>query len=246
MSSLSSIPCVVEKCELASLALCQCCKKDLCIDHLNEHANQRNGKLLPFIDKINVLLNRFTDFYDGDRSNRKQLDQWRDEAFQVIENFYEKKRREHSGEPTDQQREQLNEIHQKLKDLIRKKGGTQQDFDRFSTEMHSIEQYLDKLQQTKLTLPSLNIDDHCLLPPPLPETTTMTASVTTQTDPVEATPTKSSEPSDNSSQKSVDKKKSSKKRKKSSRHSDDASSDRSSHRRSRSPRRHSERSKKRK
>lgn len=244
MSSLSSTPCVVEKCELASLALCQCCKKDLCIDHLNEHANQRNGKLLPFIDKINVLLNRFSDFYDGDRSIQKQLDQWRDEAFKVIENFYEKKRRELSDETTDQQREQLNEIHHKLKDLIRKKGGTQQDFDKFSVEMRSIEQYLDKLQQTELTLPPLTIDDHCL-PRSLPTATT-TASATIQTDPIEPTPTKSSEHSDNSPQKSNEKKKSSKKRKKSSRHSDDGSSDRSSHRRSRSPHRHSERSKKRK
>ena len=240
--SSSSIPCVVEKCELASLALCQCCKKDLCIDHLNEHASQRNGKLLPFIDKINVLLNRFNEFYAGDRSIRKQLDQWRDNAYKVIQNFYDKKRQELNDEATDQQREQLNEIHQKLKELIRKKGGTQEDFDTFSNEMRSVEQYLNKLQQSEVTLPPLTIDEQCILRPLIATRSTTTI----QTDSIETVPNKSSEHSDNSSQKSTEKKKSSKKRKKSSRYSDDGSSDRSSHRRSRSPRHHSERSKKRK
>jgi hypothetical protein len=235
MSSLSSIPCVAEKCELASLALCQCCKKDLCIDHLNEHANQRNEKLLPFIDKINVLLNRFNDFYDGDQSIRKQLDEWRQEAYKIIENFYEKKRRDFIDETTDQQRERLNEIHNKLKELIRKKGGTQQDFETFSDNMRSIEQHLDKLQQTQVILPSLTIDDNCILRPLL-QSNESTEKISNNQD-------KSPEHLDNSSEKLTDKKKSSKKKKKSSRYSDD-SSDRSSRHRSRSPRHRTEHSKK--
>jgi len=238
MSSSSSIPCVAEKCELASLALCQCCKKDLCIDHLNEHANQRSEKLLPFIDKINILLNRFSQFYDSEQSGLKQLDEWKQETYKIIDNFYEKKRREFLDETTDKQREQLNEMHNQLKELIRKKGGTQQDFDTFSENMSSIEQHIDKLQQIQIILPPLIIDDNCILRP-----------LVQQNDAIEKisnNPSKSLDDQDNSSEKSFDKKKSSekssKKKKKSSRHSDD-SSDRSSRHRSRSPRNHTERSK---
>ncbi|CAF2331071.1 unnamed protein product [Rotaria sp. Silwood2] len=240
MSSPSSLPCVVEKCELASLALCQCCKKNLCIDHLNEHANQRNEKLLPFVDKINVLLNRFSNFYDGENSGLKQLDEWKQAAYKLIDTFYEKKRREFIDETTDKQREQLNEMHNKLKELIRKKGGTQQDFHTFSENMRSMEQHLDKLQQIQIVLPPLTMDDNCFFQP-----------LTQQDDSTEKTlnqPNKSPEPTNRTSEKSSDKKKSSekssKKKKKSSRHSDD-SSDRSSRHRSRSPRSHGEHSKKR-
>jgi hypothetical protein len=240
MSSSSSIPCVAEKCELASLALCQCCKKDLCIDHLNEHANQRNEKLLPFIDKINVLLNRFSNFYNGEQSGLKQLDEWKQDAYKIIDDFYEKKRREFIDETTDKQQEQLSEMNNKLKELIRKKGGTQQDFDTFSENMQSIEQHLDKLQQVRVSLPSLTIDDNCILRPVLQQNDS--------NDIISINTNKSPEVQNNSSDKSSNKKKSSekssKKKKKSSRYSDD-SSDRSSRHRSRSPRNHSERSKRR-
>lgn len=241
MSSPSPLQCVVEKCELTSLALCKCCKKDLCIDHLNEHANQRNEKLLPFVDKINVLLNRFSNFYDGEQSGLKQLDEWRQAAYKIVDEFYEKKRRELIDEAIDQQREQLNEMNNKLKELLRKKGGTQQDFDIFSEKLHSIEQHLDKLQQTQLILPPLSIDNNCIV-----------QSTPQQDDAIDKSPIKPSnspEPLNNNSHKSSDKKKSSekasKKKKKSSRHSDD-SSDRSSRHRSRSPRSHFDHSRKRK
>jgi hypothetical protein len=239
MSSILSVPCVAEKCELASLALCQCCKKDLCIDHLNEHANQRNEKLLPFADKINILLNRFRNIYNGEESGLKQLDEWRQDAYKIIDNFYEKKRREFLDETTDKKQEELNDMNNKLKELIRKKGGTQEDFDTFSENMRSIEQHLDKLQQIQIILPQLTIDDNCIL-----------RSIPQQNDSIEKisnNTNKSSEHQDTSSEKSSNKKKSSekssKKKKKSSRYSDD-SSDRSSRHRSRSPRNHTERSRK--
>jgi hypothetical protein len=231
MSSSPSLPCIVEKCELASLALCQCCKKDLCIDHLNEHANRRNEKLLPYVDKINVLLSRFNSIYDGEQSGLKQLEEWRREAYKIVDSFCEKKRREFIDATTDKQREQLNDMHNRLNDLIRKKGGTQQDFDTFSENMHLIEQHLDKLEQSQFILSPVTIDDSCILRPFLQQNDSIEKPVNN--------PNKSPEHPANSSEKSSDHKKSSskssKKRKKSSRHSDD-SSDRSSRHRSRSPR----------
>lgn len=237
MSSSSTIPCVAEKCELASLALCQCCKKDLCIDHLNEHANQRNEKLLPFIDKINILLNRFNNFYNDEQSGFKQLDQWKQDAYKIIEDFYVKKQQEFQDKTIDKQREQLNDMNNKLKELIRKKGGTQEDFDTFSENMRLIEQNLDKLQPIQVTLPPLVVDDNCILRPIAQENGSIEKTSNDQI--------KTSEQQEDSSEKSSNKKKSSekssKKKKKSSRYSDD-SSDRSSRHRSRSPRSHSDRS----
>lgn len=236
MSSLLSLPCVADKCELASLALCQCCKKDLCIDHLNEHASQRNEKLLPFADKINVLLERFNKFYDGNQSGLKQLEDWKQQAYKVLDSFCERKRRDILGEATDKQREQLNEMHNKLKELIRKKGGIQQDFDEFSENMQVIEQHLDKLEQIQLTLPPLTIDDQCILRPDVPSSESMEKSSTVPVDNTSPVQVNKTETKKKSSEKS------SKKRKKSSRYSDD-SPDGSPCRRSRSPRSHSDRSK---
>ena len=111
--SCSSLPCVAEKCEMVSLALCQCCKKNLCIDHLNEHANQRNEKLLPFVDKINVLLARFNqlnsnnnnknDDNNNEQTAIKQFEQWKQDAYKKIDEFYEKKCREFFGNNLEQQ-----------------------------------------------------------------------------------------------------------------------------------------------
>lgn len=232
--SCSSLPCVAEKCEMVSLALCQCCKKNLCIDHLNEHANQRNEKLLPFVDKINVLLARFNqlnsnnnnknDDNNNEQTAIKQFEQWKQDAYKKIDEFYEKKCREFFGNNLEQQREQLNQMQSRLTELIRKKGGTQQDFDAFEENMNSIEQYLDKLEQSQIAFPVLTIDDNCLMKP-----------IEQQTN------EQSSKEREHSVEKSS--KKSSKKKKKSSssRRSND-SSDRSSRYRSRSPRRRSSRS----
>ncbi|CAF3736134.1 unnamed protein product [Rotaria magnacalcarata] len=230
MSSPSSLPCVVEKCELASLALCQCCRQNLCIDHLNEHASQRNDKLLPFIDKINCLLNRFSTFYDGEHSGLKQLDEWKQAAYKIVDDFYEKKRREIIDATADTEREQLKEMNNKLKELLRIKGGTKQDFDTFSENMRSIEQHLDKLQQIQINLPTFTINDNSISQASPQKDNSIEKIVNKSNKSPEHTKQKSEKLSDK--KKSSDK--SSKKKKRSSRHSDD-SSDRSSRHKSRSP-----------
>ena len=227
---VSSVSCVIEKCELVSLALCQCCKKDLCIDHLNEHANRRNEKLLPLVDQINGLLQRFTQFYDGEKSALAQLNHWRDEASKTIDSFYEKKRDEHLAASTDKHRDQLNDMQMKLNDLIRKKGGSQQDFERFSENMQLIEQHLDKLEHVPIILLPLTIDEQSILRPVSAPNDLQDKA--TNTSPPEKSP-KRKEKSEKSSRKKA----------KSARYSDN-SSDRSSRHQSRSPRERDSRSRK--
>lgn len=231
MSSSSTL-CTIEKCEFVSLALCQCCKKDLCIAHLNEHSNQRSGKLLPLVDRINVLVNRFNQFYDGEQSESKQLEQWREQAYRLIDEFYQKKRDEYSSSSNDPYRIQLHQIRTSVNELIRKKGGSQEDIERFSKELQTIEEHLDRLKHLPFALQPLTINEQCVLQLSTPnnQSSSSSISVATQTD----------EPI---SEKQEETEKNSKKKRKSHRRSD-VSSDRSSRHQSRSPHRRDRRSKK--
>ena len=234
-----SAPCTVDKCELVSLALCQCCKQDLCIDHLNDHANRRNENLFPFVEKINSLVSRFGQVCDGEQSYLKQLDQWRHSAYATIDHFCEKKRVDFADVTLNQQREHMNDTHRKLNELVRKKGGSQQDLDSLSDAIQSIEQYLDKFQQLPFALPPLTINDDCILQSPALQN----GSADGIPNHVTVSPTQVDVQSDKLPEKKRASEKSSKRKKKSSRHSDD-SDDRSSSRRSRSPRYHKDRSRK--
>lgn len=157
--------CVIDKCELVSLALCQCCKQDLCIDHLNEHAQQRNKNLLPLMDRINLLTARFEEFVQSEKSPVKQLKIWREQAYKVVNEFYEKKSRELTDHVFERNRIQIDQIQESITALLRKKGGAQQDIERLSRSLDEIEEFLQKTPHLTVELPALVVDDTCILRP---------------------------------------------------------------------------------
>ena len=234
-----SVSCTVDKCELVSLALCQCCKQDLCIDHLNDHANRRNENLFPFVEKMNSLISRFGQVCGGEQSFLKQLDEWRQNAYATVDYFCEKKRANFADVTLNQQRDKMNDTHHTLNELVRKKGGSQQDLDSLSGAIQSIEQYLDAFQPIPFALPPLTISDDCTPQSPALQN----GSADRIPNHVTVSPTQIDTPSDKLPEKKRATQKSSKRKKKSSRHSDD-SDGRSSSRRSRSPRYHKDRSRK--
>jgi hypothetical protein len=48
-------PCAVDICKRKSRALCHCCSKNLCIDHLKEYQDLYNSQLNTFLDEINTI-----------------------------------------------------------------------------------------------------------------------------------------------------------------------------------------------
>ena len=48
-------PCSNETCKRKSRALCHCCNKNLCLDHLKEHYDLTNSQLNLLVDEINTL-----------------------------------------------------------------------------------------------------------------------------------------------------------------------------------------------
>jgi hypothetical protein len=50
-------PCAIETCKRKSRALCHCCNKNLCPDHLKEHDDSINSQIHPLVDEINTLDN---------------------------------------------------------------------------------------------------------------------------------------------------------------------------------------------
>lgn len=55
---MSGLPCVINKCNRVSRALCHCCNQNICILHLKEHYETLTSQLNPLTDEINVLENR--------------------------------------------------------------------------------------------------------------------------------------------------------------------------------------------
>jgi hypothetical protein len=159
MSSSSAGSSTVNKRAFASLASCNDHKSDLPIVHRDEHGNQHHDRLVPLVDRIGTLLNRFSHIYDGEQSESKRFDYWRNEAYSLIDNFIEKQRRKFVDSTTDQQRAQLHDMQNILNRFLRNETCLKYDLDEISTNLMSIEQYLDEIERRQLTLPLLTIDN---------------------------------------------------------------------------------------
>ena len=91
-----SQPCNILSCKYISRALCYCCKQDLCIDHLKEHHELLNAKLLPLADEINTLANQLilSNLSNLINDSHEQLEQWRLNSYKIIDRVFENKLQE--------------------------------------------------------------------------------------------------------------------------------------------------------
>jgi hypothetical protein len=86
-------PCKIPQCTRPSFALCNCCEKQICKFHINEHSELLLAQLTPLVDKIDALNNELQSF-DINQTNidsRVKLEHWRTEYHRKIDLFYEKK-----------------------------------------------------------------------------------------------------------------------------------------------------------
>ncbi|CAF3042156.1 unnamed protein product, partial [Rotaria sp. Silwood2] len=89
-------PCAIETCKRKSRALCHCCSKNLCPDHLKEHDVVINSQVNPLVDEINNIDNQLSSLNVGEIIDkcRQKLDKWRHDCHNIIDRYYEEKSQE--------------------------------------------------------------------------------------------------------------------------------------------------------
>jgi uncharacterized coiled-coil DUF342 family protein len=155
--------CAANKCEISSCAVCHCCQNDLCLDHLKEHKDQLNIKLVPLANQINTFLDSLEHFTPTSLPSFKILEQWRVAAHQTVDLFYERMRHELFEQKKDKSLEKLHATRDKLDQLIRKQGATRENINSLTNDIQSIEREINSLENIQINLRPLVIDDNAII-----------------------------------------------------------------------------------
>ncbi|CAF4365793.1 unnamed protein product, partial [Rotaria sp. Silwood2] len=147
----------------SSFALCHCCQGHLCINHLKEHSDLLNSRLIPLADEINSLLQRIQSDSSNESSCLKDLEKWRREAHQTVDRFYETKRKQLINEIGKDKKVELNLLRNKIDELIQEQDATQDQIDLITEDIHSIQRAIDEFQNLSLTIRPFTIDDNVIL-----------------------------------------------------------------------------------
>ncbi len=158
--------CAIQKCERTSRATCDCCKQNLCLQHLYEHNALLVAQLNPLTDEINVLADRINTFNLHEKTYhcRQKLEQWRLDCHRAIDRLFEQKCEELDRlftMKTNDQREKISEIQTKLGKFIREQEATRQDIDTLTSTIRHLGRNINKIEQecfSVVTYPLL-IDD---------------------------------------------------------------------------------------
>lgn len=161
--SLKARPCTVNKCEISSCGICHCCQKDLCLDHLKEHKDQLNAKLMPLANQINKLFDGLEHFTATSLPSFQVLEQWRTAAHETVDQFYEQMRHELFEEKKNKSWEKLKVTRNILDQIIRSQGATRENIDSLFNDIRSIEKEIDDLNNMQINLRPLRIDQHLII-----------------------------------------------------------------------------------
>ena len=159
MASLNRA-CAVNKCEISSCAICHCCQKDLCLDHIREHKEQLNAKLNPLVHQINTLLDNLEHF----TPNLQTLEQWRTDAHATVERFVERICEDLFERRKNETRNKVCLVRTNLDQLIRKQASNQENIDVLTKDLRGIEQEMDRLVNAQINLRPLVINENEIMP----------------------------------------------------------------------------------
>ena len=144
-------PCLNETCKRKSRALCYCCNKSLCPDHLKQHYDLPNSQLNCFVDEINTLADQLMvlDIEINDKSHKK-LDKWRDDCYTMINHYYEQKHQELQQrymERVQKYGKEIDQIKEKINDLIREEEATHEDIPTMKATINDIRRDIKQFEE---------------------------------------------------------------------------------------------------
>ncbi|CAF1458715.1 unnamed protein product [Rotaria sordida] len=158
----SSQMCSIETCKRSAHALCYCCQKSVCIEHLNEHSHRLNDQLLPLADDINDLFDRFNNVLLPQSAFCIELDNWREEAHQTIDHHCERKKQEFDKLIMNERQKQkidLDHLRYQIDESIKKQETTTEYVDSMNNSLRCLQRQINELEIPPVLSP-LDIDEH--------------------------------------------------------------------------------------
>ena len=159
----SSRQCANDKCQRLSRALCNCCEKYLCLDHLKDHTDRLNEQLTPISDQFNRLADQLNNISLEKTMFIKELDRWCSEAHQQIQFFYQQKRKEFETflkEEKEEQANQLKKIRHKFEQITDREEATKDNIQLLINNLQSIEQQIYFINNPEFNLIPMIINDN--------------------------------------------------------------------------------------
>ena len=154
-------PCSVSECPRLSRVLCYCCRKDFCIEHLKDHQDVNLSQLYQITNEINLL----AEYARG--SHRERLDQWRHEAHQTIDRFYEEKcqeleRKTVENDKLNENRRVIKWIQSKIVQSIREQNITTEQINSLQAASNAIRRDLQQIfhEDYPFDIPPLILDEY--------------------------------------------------------------------------------------
>ncbi|CAF2747907.1 unnamed protein product [Rotaria sp. Silwood2] len=165
MSQLCAIP----TCKYKSSALCRCCNKNVCIDHMKEHNDLRKSELNSLNDETIILNDQFKTF-DIDKlikDSREILEKWKDDCHKIINCYYEQKCQELErffNKKIDHYRKEINQTQTTIIDSIHKEKFTQKNLESLKSTIYDIKQEINKIKEKGLQIDirPFTLDNHAI------------------------------------------------------------------------------------
>jgi hypothetical protein len=117
---MASSKCSINDCKRSGDTLCDHCQSQVCTKHFIEHVKLANAELTFLSDELNSMVNSIQQ-YDLTSHAFKQLEQWREESHQRIDELCEEKKRQlkiEIDQKIDNQMKELRELSREVKELI--------------------------------------------------------------------------------------------------------------------------------
>ncbi|CAF2643318.1 unnamed protein product [Rotaria sp. Silwood2] len=150
-------PCDIETCKRKSRALCHCCNKNLCPDHLKEHDDSINSQIHPLVDNINNLDNQLSALNVDEIIDkcRQKLDKWRHDSHKEIDRFYQEKYQELQQrciERVGQKRKTIHQLKLNTNKLIQEQEATYDDISSLKSIINDIKRDIDQYEENGISV----------------------------------------------------------------------------------------------
>lgn len=161
-----SQPCATPECERISRGLCDCCKQNLCLQHLGAHNALLVSQLNPLTDQINILNDRLKSFNieSATKDRHQKLEEWRKECHEKIDKLFKEKSQEFDRlviDSLDRQEKEVQLVQTKLAKHVREQEITRQGIDFLTSTIQQLENEIKRIEDSNIQIitHSLQLDD---------------------------------------------------------------------------------------
>lgn len=152
--------CKILKCPRVSSALCNCCEKQLCNIHMDEHYQVLVSQLQPIINDMDTLDNdlKVFDRHKTIAESLEKLEQWRLESYQIINHLFEEKCEELKRcieKKISKQTEKIEQARARLTQIEKNHEVTRQEINFLSTIVSQMKKDITNIDNTFIQVKTL-------------------------------------------------------------------------------------------